>query len=627
MSRGYGPCAVSTREPRQARKGATVSGVRQAPQVACIPLRKVAFFRRPPRRSTAVHPSLGRPGVNMNQAYVPLPLKWRPRVFSEIIGQNHVVRVLTATLERDRLAHAYLFSGPKGSGKTSTARILAKTLNCTRGPTVTPCLECAPCREIAAGRSPDVLEIDGASNRGINEIRNLQELLRFRPMGGRYKIVIIDEVHMLTTEAFNALLKTLEEPPAHVVFILATTEPRKVPLTILSRCHHLEFHRISEDEIYRRLVQVAEAEALPADPEALRILARSSEGSLRDALSLLEQAAIYAGGKITAEHVADVLGLVRPGRLLDLIRHLAAGDTAATLAEFHRLIQEGYDVKTLVDEVLMFFRTALWSRLRPDHPVALVQDDAARALFETLGEQLREEDLLHIAHLLLECSEKLRLAEHPVIQAELTLARICRLPDLMALEEVIDRNLQNPAWSWQPEAPATPAEAPKGRLGDRPTPAPPLLASVPKEVRDTPPLPEPDPLTAFLQWLKRQPGWRKPLETLKDVRHDEEHGTIVLTASPAFADILRHTLLETGEMAKIHEALRKYFKKPVTLTVETTAEPAPAEPASPTTTAGFHDPDVERYREALQGRLLSVEVEPGEPEAPPSDPGDGEPEP
>ena len=217
-------------------------------------------------------------------AYVALYRSWRPRDFSEIVGQDHIKTALTNALETGRISHAYLFTGPRGTGKTSTARILAKALNCEKGPTIHPCNACTECREISEGTSADVIEIDAASNRGIDEIRQLRDQVHFAPVSGRYKIYIIDEVHMITPEAFNALLKTLEEPPEHVIFIMATTEPQKVPVTIQSRVQRYDFRRVSVDEIASHLAKVARGSQIEADPEALRLIAIQADGGLRDAV-------------------------------------------------------------------------------------------------------------------------------------------------------------------------------------------------------------------------------------------------------------------------------------------------------------------------------------------------------
>ena len=245
-------------------------------------------------------------------AYVALYRTWRPQNFDSVVGQPHIVRTLTNAIEKNKIAHAYLFSGPRGTGKTSTAKILAKALNCTHGPTTDPCGTCEACRKITEGTSMDVLEIDAASNRGIDEIRGLRETVGFLPVDGRYKVYIIDEVHMLTTEAFNALLKTLEEPPPHILFILATTEPHKIPATIHSRCQRYDFRRISASDIEARLGEVIDHLDLTIEPAAVRLIADAAEGGMRDALSLLDQCITTSDDTITAADVENLLGRDQP---------------------------------------------------------------------------------------------------------------------------------------------------------------------------------------------------------------------------------------------------------------------------------------------------------------------------
>ncbi|MEM5794931.1 MAG: DNA polymerase III subunit gamma/tau, partial [Bacillota bacterium] len=242
-------------------------------------------------------------------AYIALYRQWRPQDFEQLVGQEHISTTLKNAITSNRIAHAYLFSGPRGTGKTSTAKIMAKALNCLQGPTIHPCNACDRCKRIIDGSSMDVLEIDAASNRGIDEIRELREKVKFTPVDGRYKVYIIDEVHMLTTEAFNALLKTLEEPPAHAIFILATTEPHKIPATILSRCQRYDFRRIDSEAISGRLLKVLQEMSIEAEPEALGVIARFAEGGLRDALSILDQCIAFSGDRITVEDVRSMLGL------------------------------------------------------------------------------------------------------------------------------------------------------------------------------------------------------------------------------------------------------------------------------------------------------------------------------
>ena len=291
-------------------------------------------------------------------AYVALYRTWRPQDFDDLVGQAPIKKALTNALETGRISHAYLFAGPRGTGKTSTARILAKALNCAEGPTPHPCNHCENCREITEGISGDVIEIDAASNRGIDEIRKIREQVYFAPVSSRYKVYIIDEVHMITTDAFNALLKTLEEPPEHVVFILATTEPQKILNTILSRCQRFDFRRATVDEIAAHLAKVAKGSHIQAEPEALRLMAIQADGGLRDALSLLDQCSIMAD-KVTEETVRQVLGLVGREKLRELIVRIGQKDLPGALDTLDRLLEQGKEMEQILGEMMEYFRALL----------------------------------------------------------------------------------------------------------------------------------------------------------------------------------------------------------------------------------------------------------------------------
>ena len=314
--------------------------------------------------------------------YVVFALKWRPKNFDEVIGQEHIVSTLKNSLVKNRLAHAYLFCGPRGVGKTSLARILAKSLNCKNGPTLTPCQVCPACVEIAQSRSMDVIEIDGASNRGIDEIRTLRENVKFSPVSGKFKIYIIDEVHMLTPEAFNALLKTLEEPPEFVKFIFATTHPHKVIPTILSRCHRFDFRRIPVTEIIAQLEKIVKEENIAIDKEVLFAIAKSSDGSLRDAESILDQLVSFAKEKVTLKDVISVLGVVEQDALFEITDKIIQKDALAALELFNKIIDEGKDTGVFLSYLIEHFRNLMVAKIsRADSRlIDLPQDICERLL-------------------------------------------------------------------------------------------------------------------------------------------------------------------------------------------------------------------------------------------------------
>ena len=357
-------------------------------------------------------------------AYVALYRRWRPESFADLVGQEHISRTLSRAVTSGQTSHAYLFTGPRGTGKTSTAKILARALNCAEGPTLTPCGVCDSCRSISDGSSMDVFEIDAASNRGIDEIRDLRESVKFAPTEGHYKIYIIDEVHMLTTEAFNALLKTLEEPPERVIFILATTEPHKVPATIQSRCQRYDFHRITVTEIRDRLIYVCKESDIAAEEDALGIIAAQADGGMRDALSILDQCMALAEGTLTAERVQEALGLVGRAWIRRMAGEIAARDAAALIAQLSELLQSGRELKQVLAELAQYFRRLMIAGVGGTVSAAeLCAGDAEELRMDAA--QFTQEEIMAILRRLNETMQELRTSPQPRIAVETLLIGLC----------------------------------------------------------------------------------------------------------------------------------------------------------------------------------------------------------
>ncbi len=406
-------------------------------------------------------------------SYVVFALKWRPKVFTEIVGQPHIVSTLTSAIEKQRLAHAYLFAGPRGVGKTSTARILAKALNCKEGPTASPCGVCSSCTEITKGSSLDVIEIDGASNRGIDEIRQLRENVKFAPVQGRFKVYIIDEVHQITPDGFNALLKTLEEPPEYVKFIFATTHPHKILPTILSRCHRLDFRRITVKEIMAQLKAIAGQEKLAIDEEVLYAIAKAGDGSLRDAESILDQIVSFSQGKVSLKDVVSVLGMVEQETLFAITDSLARKDAKEALSHFNGILDEGKDLSAFAATLIEHFRNLMVARVSAGDPVLL---DLPQEVCERLvkqSQQFTAQELFTFFTALASAQEMARRFDSGRIPFEVTLVQLAQRGTVEAAA---------------PKPVSAHAPGPKGVAG-----APSLVAPGPKGGASAPSLVAPGP--------------------------------------------------------------------------------------------------------------------------------------
>jgi DNA polymerase-3 subunit gamma/tau len=388
--------------------------------------------------------------------YKVMARKWRPQTFEQVIAQEHATRTLQNAIGSGRIGHAYLFSGPRGVGKTTVARILAKALNCEKGPTPNPCNVCTLCREITEDRSLDVLEIDGASNRKIENIRELRANVKYSPASGKYKVIIIDEVHQLTSEAFNALLKTLEEPPPHVIFIFATTEPQRIPLTIQSRCQRFDFRRIPTKQIKERLQWIAEQEHFQAETGALGLIARRAEGSMRDGLSLLDQVISYGGEKISEASVAEALGLASQEVFFQLLEAAKAGNSKDILQIVAAVEEHGWDMEDFADGLQEHLRHLLISQINPQSPEMEVLSQNDRERLVQQGDDLEEEDVLRMISLVSTTRSRMRYSQRPRFLLETLAVKLAKMDGTVHLRELLEglnRYLQDP--------PTKTADAPK----------------------------------------------------------------------------------------------------------------------------------------------------------------------
>ncbi len=395
-------------------------------------------------------------------AYRVLARKYRPTTFTDLVGQEAMVRTLSNAFEADRIAHAFILTGVRGVGKTTTARIIAKGLNCTGpdgtgGPTIAPCGQCEACLSIAEGRHVDVLEMDAASRTGVNDIREIIDSVAYRATSARYKVYIIDEVHMLSTSAFNALLKTLEEPPAHVKFIFATTEIRKVPVTVLSRCQRFDLRRIEPETMLDLLARISRTEGARVAPDALALITRAAEGSVRDALSLLDQAIAHGAGETTAAEVRAMLGLADRGRVLDLFDAVMGGDVTGALAELAAQYAEGADPMAVMRDLAEVTHWVTMVRLTPeaaDDPT-VGPDERARGL--DFASRLGMRALSRMWQMLLKALEEVATAPNAMMAAEMAIIRLTHVADLPSPEELVRKLSETPPPVRGPEA-----EPPRG---------------------------------------------------------------------------------------------------------------------------------------------------------------------
>lgn len=488
---GWVPYNSRLDESRQVRKEATVIEVLCA--MGCL----AALFRR-----SAL-------------SYQVIARKWRPKTFEDLVGQSHISQTLLNALKNDRLHHALLFTGPRGTGKTSSARILAKSLRCPNATDFVPCNECSECLGIANGSSMDVMELDGASNNGVDAIRELRDKVGYMPSSGQHKLYIIDEVHMLSTSAFNALLKTLEEPPAHVIFVMATTEAHKIPNTILSRCQRYDFRRIPIRMISDRMQSICEADGIQADSDALWMIARQGDGSMRDSQSLLDQVITFSDGTITLEKVTQVLGLTDRSLLIDTLMALTERDTNKMVDVIERIFVSGYDPKIYAQDLLEELRHLLLVKVTPGDVTRVVDlpDNEIERLQE-LAERLSSEDVHLLFDMALKGGGEIPRAQDPKVVLEMLLLRMAAAPRIANLIEMSANAGEGgtssgpkPSAKNQPSPSGGPATHPRPQSAPKPAPKVQTTPADPPPAKpEEPPWPKaPMPTTASVSSVSPQP--------------------------------------------------------------------------------------------------------------------------
>ncbi len=580
-------------------------------------------------------------------SYVVIARRWRPQRFEELVGQEHVSVTLRNAIKNNRIGHAYLFVGPRGVGKTSTARILAKALNCEKGPTPVPCGECPVCTNIADGASLDVVEIDAASNNSVDDVRSLQEHISLAPMGGRYRIYIIDEVHMLSKPAFNAFLKTLEEPPAHAIFVLATTEVHKIPPTIISRCQRFDFRPIAGPNIIKRLQQICEAEEVPTEDEALAMIARAGAGSMRDAQTLLEEVITFSPERIVEQSVVEVLGTAPRSTLIEMLNAVAQGHGKNAVEIIDRLAQDGKDLGQVTSDLMNLVRDVLIIRIGGEVVSLSGAGDHEKGVLQGIGQHFEPTDLIALIEDLSWLTSSFRNLLSGRIALESLLVKTAQMRGEVSIEKVIRKiasiedHLRQSAGSGSP--PGAGAGSPQEDLfggsaksvsepTPPPIPKPVERASTPESssqmvVREEPPKQAEKPPSGK---PTKETVWKRTLELIeeeKSLLHPPLSGAVPVELTEKSIEIefqgmngwIRSCLEKRENLAVIEKCLSEAAEKPLKLSwhegtpppeepVELVEEEAPETDALPSVQEPEPAPSSADLREALNDPVVQKAI-------------------
>ena len=564
--------------------------------------------------------------------YQVIARKYRPQTFQDVVNQEHVKTTLENAIALNRIAHGYIFSGQRGTGKTTIARILARCLNCVEGPTATPCGVCASCLEITAGGTVDVIEIDAASNRGINEMRELRENVRYQPARDRYKVFIVDEAHQITNEAFNALLKTIEEPPPWAVFVLCTTEAHKIPATIASRCQHFSFRSVDFEDLVARMAWICRQEGIEADSEALAVLAQAGEGSVRDALSALDQAIACCGAKLNAAEVRALLGAFSLESLEKVTQALAGGDSRSMLEVVDELERNGQNLQHFSRELSRYFRNLLVTRVAGADTRLVAASAAQREKLAAIAGGFSEEDLTRYLQLSLDLFKDLQYSLQPRFHLEIGLVRLVQAGRLLPIEQALaslgPTARTGPSALAPPPAPrmAPPPSAPREMAPSRPSGPSPFELDRAKKAGVRPPEPQSSGANALAPQAAAPPTIAgEPRERLHAWLHEKGNAHLADAVENAFVTITGEDLNVVAPKSYalyfkdrgFEDAVREVFGRPLRLkltTPEAAAGPAPVSLAVPAKAEAENEvagralshPEVRHFREVFGGEVRKV---------------------